>query len=248
MRPFVLILSAVAWLGAGTVLADPDGPRLSLELGGMDNSDALTAPLRLALFAALLGVAPALLIMATSFTRLIIVFHFVRQALGTQSMPPNQVLTGLALFLTMFVMTPVATEIYEGAVLPHQEGVLSSGEALERAGEPLRSFMLRQTRDDDVALFLDLAGLAAPDSREAISFRVLLPAFVLSEIKTAFQIGFVLFLPFVVIDMVVSAVLVSMGMLMLPPVVVSFPFKVLLFVLVDGWSLIVGSTLRSFLM
>jgi flagellar biosynthetic protein FliP len=227
--------------------AAQDGPRVTLDLGGLQGPESLEAPLKLALLATAVGLAPALAVMATSFTRLIIVLHFVRQALGTQSMPPNQVLAGLALFLTFFVMLPVATQINDTALAPYQAGELDATEALQRAQDPVKQFMLHQTRDQDLTLFLDLAGLQQPATRQETPLRAVLPAFVLSEIKTAFQIGFVLFLPFLIIDLVVASVLVSMGMLMLPPVVISFPFKVLLFVLADGWSLVIGSTIRSFL-
>ena len=225
----------------------PDGPRLTLELGGLE---AVRRPGRTAsssrCIATVVGVAPAFVIMVTSFTRLIIVLHFVRQALGTQCMPPNQVLAGLALFLTFFVMMPVATRIQDSRPRPYQDGELDA-ERGPGAGAGAPQAVHAAPDPGDGHRPVRGAGQARdPAEPRDHPLRVVLPAFVLSELKTAFQIGFLLFVPFLVIDMVVASVLVSMGMLMLPPVVVSFPFKILLFVLVDGWSLVIGSTLRSF--
>ena len=171
---------------------------------------------------------------------------FVRNALATQQIPPNQVILGLALFLTFFVMSPVFTQINEEALTPYLEEEIAFEEAVDTGGHPLREFMLNNTRDKDLALFLEVASLESPESREEVSFRALVPAFVLSELKTAFQMGFILFVPFLIIDMVVASILMSMGMFMLPPVIVSLPFKILLFVLVDGWHLVVQSLLESY--
>ncbi len=189
---------------------------------------------------------PAMLLMMTGFTRIIIVLSLLRSALGTQSSPPNQVLVGLALFLTFFVMAPVADKIYTDAYLPMTEHKIEFAEALERGAVPLKSFMLKQTREADLTLFTKVAKLPKPESAEKVSMRVLIPAFATSELKTAFQIGFIVFIPFLIIDMVVASVLMSMGMMMMSPVIVALPFKIMLFVLVDGWVLLIGSLVQSF--
>mgnify|MGYP001327173104 CR=1 FL=1 len=193
-----------------------------------------------------LSMAPAILLMMTSFTRLVIAFSFLRNALGTQQMPPTQVLVGLALFLTAFIMTPVFTKINDTAIKPYMAEQINAEQALAEAVKPVRVFMFKQTREKDLELFLSLSKAPKPKNKEEVATTVLIPAFMISELKTAFTIGFVLFLPFLVIDMVVASVLLSMGMMMLPPVMVSLPMKLLLFVLVDGWYLIVGSLVKSF--
>jgi len=189
---------------------------------------------------------PALLLMMTSFTRIIIVLSLLRHALGTQTSPPNQVLVGLALFLTFFIMAPVADKIYTDAYLPLADSKIGFVEALERGAVPLRGFMLKQTREPDLALFTKIAKQPRPATAEQVPMRVLIPAFVTSELKTAFQIGFIVFIPFLIIDMVVASVLMSMGMMMMSPVIVALPFKIMLFVLVDGWNLLIGSLVQSF--
>ena len=189
---------------------------------------------------------PAMILMMTSFTRIIIVFSLLRHALGTQTAPPNQVLVGLALFLTFFIMAPVGEKIYTDAYLPLAENKIGFQQALERGAVPLRSFMLRQTRDADLALFTKIAQVQKPEKVDDVPMRVLIPAFVTSELKTAFQIGFIVFIPFLIIDMVVASVLMSMGMMMMSPVIVALPFKIMLFVLVDGWQLLIGSLVTSF--
>jgi flagellar biosynthetic protein FliP len=193
-----------------------------------------------------LALAPAILILMTPFTRIIVVFHFLRQAIGTQSSPPNQVIVGLALFLTFFIIKPVALEIYENSLNPYLESEINYQEAFEEAQIPIRNFLLINTREADIALFVKGAGAAKPDTRDDVSLMLLIPAYVISELKTAFIIGFVLYVPFLVIDMVVASVLLAMGMMMLPPVVISLPFKILLFVLVDGWSLLVQGLVASY--
>jgi flagellar biosynthesis protein FliP len=198
------------------------------------------------LFLTSLTFLPAVLLMMTSFTRIVIVLSLLRQALGTVQAPPNQVLIGLSLFLTFFVMAPVLDRIYTDAYLPLSERRIGFEEALQRGAVPLRGFMLRQTREADLALFAKLAQAPALESKNDVPMRVLIPAFVISELKTAFQIGFVVFIPFLIIDLVVSSVLMSMGMMMLSPVIISLPFKLMLFVLVDGWNLLVGSLVQSF--
>ena len=189
---------------------------------------------------------PSMLILMTSFTRIIIVLSLLRQALGTQSSPPNQVLLGLALFLTMFVMGPVLDKIYTDAYLPLSENKINMSAALEKGAVPLKAFMLRQTRQTDLALFVKMSGNAALQGPEDVPLRVLTPAFITSELKTAFQIGFAIFIPFLIIDMVVASVLMSMGMMMMSPAIIALPFKLMLFVLVDGWHLLLGSLAQSF--
>jgi flagellar biosynthetic protein FliP len=193
-----------------------------------------------------ISLVPALLFTVTGFTRILIVLGFVRQGLGTQSAPPNQVLVGIAFFLTLFVMTPTINQIKKDAYDPLQKHQITQTVALERAQEPLREFMFKQTREKDIALFADLAHLKNVKTRKDIPTQVLIPAFTISELKTAFQIGFLIFLPFLIIDLVISSTLMSMGMMMLPPVFISLPFKILLFVLVDGWNLVTQSLVQSF--
>ena len=194
----------------------------------------------------ILTLAPAILIMTTSFARIIIVLSFLRQAMGTQQTPPTQILIGLALFLTMFVMGPVWSEINEGALKPYMEEELGQFEALKLAEIPIKRFMLNHTREKDLSLFVNLSEDKNPQSEEDVSIQTVVPAFIISELKTAFQIGFLIYIPFLILDMVVASILLSMGMMMLPPVLISLPFKLMLFVMVDGWYLTVGSLMRSF--
>ncbi|MBL8470548.1 MAG: flagellar type III secretion system pore protein FliP [Rhodocyclaceae bacterium] len=193
-----------------------------------------------------LSFLPAVVLMMTSFTRIIIVLSLLRHALGTQTSPPNQVMVGLALFLSFFVMSPVAEKVYTDAYLPLSENRIGFDVALERAAVPTKAFMLRHARENDLALFTRLSGTAKVDRAAELPMRVVVPAFVTSELKTAFQIGFIIFIPFLIIDMVVASVLMSMGMMMMSPVIVSLPFKLMLFVLVDGWTLVVGTLVNSF--
>ncbi len=244
----VLLLITV-WPGSGRfALAQPQIPipEINLQIGTTEEPGQLVGMLQLLLLLAVLSLAPAFVILMTSFTRIVVVLSFVRNALATQQIPPNQVLIGLALFLTFFVMSPVLTTINQQALSPYLAEELTFEEAVERGGHPLREFMLNNTREKDLALFIEVARLESPAARQEVPFRALVPAFVLSELKTAFQMGFILFVPFLIIDMVVASVLMSMGMFMLPPVIVSLPFKILLFVLVDGWHLIVQSLLESY--
>ena len=223
---------------------------LSLSIPGINfGTDApgdVSVTLQLLFLMTILSLAPGILIMLTCFTRIIIVLSFVRTGLGTQSMPPNQVLVGLALFMTFFIMTPVINEINETALQPYLAGDIKQEKALDTAVMPIKEFMAEHTRQKDLALFFKYAGLEKPDSIEEIPLTSLIPAFAISELKTAFQIGFVIFIPFLIIDMVVASTLMAMGMMMLPPVMISLPFKILLFVLVDGWYLIIESLLVSF--
>jgi flagellar biosynthetic protein FliP len=193
-----------------------------------------------------LSFLPAVLVMTTSFTRIVVVLSFLRQAIGGQQIPPNPVIIGLSLFLTFFVMSPTVDQVTKDAVSPYLDKKITVQQAFAAAEPPLKTFMLRQTRQKDIALFLNIAKTPAPASAAELPMRIVVPAFAISELKTAFEIGFLIFLPFLIIDVVVSSVLLSMGMMMLPPVLVSLPFKLLLFVLVDGWNLVVGSLVRSF--
>lgn len=215
------------------------------DLGGTGES-ALNSPLLLVLLLGAVSLIPALLIMATAFTRIVIVLGFVRSALGTNGIPPNQVILGLALFLSFFVMAPTFTDANETALQPLMRGEISQEVALERGVEPFREFMLKQVREEDLALFVRLSGDERPENADAVPTTTLAPAFLLSELRTAFLIGFVIFIPFIIIDLIVSAALSAMGMMMLPPVLISLPFKLLLFVAADGWSLVVESLLGSF--
>ncbi len=221
-------------------------PTLQVGIDEAQSPEQVSVLIQILLLFTVLSMAPAILLMMTCFTRLIVAFAFLKQALGTQQMPPNQVLIGLALFLTFFIMMPVFKQMNDAAIKPYMAEQISAEEALSASIEPLRNFMFAQTREKDLALFLSLTKQSKPQNKEEVSTVALIPAFMISELKTAFQIGFVLFLPFLIIDMVVASVLLSMGMMMLPPVMVSLPFKLLLFVLVDGWYLIVGSMVKSF--
>lgn len=203
-------------------------------------------PVQTLVFITSLTFIPAILLMMTSFTRIIIVFGLLRSALGTPSAPPNQVLLGLALFLTFFIMSPVIDKIYTNAYQPFSEDKISLQEAMDKGSLPLREFMLRQTREADLALFARLANSGPLEGPEAVPLRILLPAYVTSELKTAFQIGFTIFIPFLIIDLVIASVLMALGMMMVPPATIALPFKLMLFVLVDGWQLLVGSLAQSF--
>ena len=217
-----------------------------MDIGTAEEPEQMVGTLKLLLLLAVLSLAPAFMVLVTSFTRIVIVLSFVRNALATQQIPPNQVIIGLALFLTFFVMTPVINQINEEALTPYLEEEITFEEAIDAGGYLLKEFMLNNTREKDLALFVGISDLERPAHREEVPFRALVPAFVLSELKTAFQMGFILFVPFLVIDMVVASALMAMGMFMLPPVIVSLPFKILLFVLVDGWHLVVQSLVESF--
>jgi len=212
----------------------------------VDNVGSVSAPLQIIILLTLLTFIPAILVTMTSFTRIVIVFHFLRQALGTQEVPSNQILIGLALFLTLFIMAPVGDKVATLAVQPAMDGKISISEAMTRATPPVRDFMLKQTREKDLAVFVELGKLPKPQTPDELPMRVIIPAFVISELKTGFQMGFFLFVPFLLIDLVVSTTLLSMGMMQLPPAMISLPFKVMLFVMIDGWNLLVVSVVRSF--
>lgn len=221
-------------------------PNINLGFKPTESPQDVVNAIKVLLALTVLTLAPAILIMMTSFTRIIVVLSFLRQAMGTQQMPPNQLLVGLALFLSLFVMAPALHEINNNALQPFLKGTISQDAALTEAVLPLRKFMFKQTRDADLGLFVNMSKMKKPKTRADVPTSVLIPAFVISELKTAFQIGFIIYLPFLVIDMVTASVLMAMGMMMLPPVVISLPFKIMLFVLVDGWAMLVGSMVKSF--
>ncbi|MFB6259919.1 MAG: flagellar type III secretion system pore protein FliP [Thiohalorhabdaceae bacterium] len=221
-------------------------PGLDMEVTPMDSPDEVATGLKILAILTVLSIAPAILVLMTSFTRVVVVLAFLRQALGTQSTPPNQVLVGLAMFLTLFIMAPVWQEIDDKALGPYLDNRISLQEGYEAGIKPVREFMFRQTGKDEVRLFMNLAGEDKPADLSEVPTRALIPAFVISELKTAFEIGFLIYIPFLIIDMVVASVLMAMGMLMLPPVMISLPMKLILFVLVDGWYLVVGSLVESF--
>jgi flagellar biosynthetic protein FliP len=221
-------------------------PKIGLDIEAAENPRDVALSMQILFLLTILSLAPSLLIMLTSFTRIIIVLSFTRNAIGTQSMPPNQVLVGLALFLTFFVMSPVITEINETAYTPYTNGEITQEVAITKATEPIRTFMFKYTREKDLALFLKLGQVNQPLAKNDIPTSTLIPAFIISELKTAFEIGFFLYIPFLMVDMVVASTLMSMGMMMLPPIMISMPFKILLFVMVDGWNLIVRSLIMGF--
>lgn len=221
------------------------GPSVSIDFG-TDGPKQTAVVVQILILLTVLSLAPALFIMVTSFTRIVIVLAFLRQALGTQAVPPNQVLLSLALFLTMFIMAPVGQAVYTNALQPLMAEQISYEEAWKNGIEPVRNFMLRQMREKDLELFVKLSHGSKPDRIEEVPTQAIIPAFILSELRIAFQIGFLIYIPFLIVDMVVASVLMSMGMMLLPPVVISLPFKLILFVLADGWYLVVGSMVRSF--
>lgn len=241
----VIALLPIA-LFADQAVAQVTLPSVNLGFKTTNNPGEVVNTVKIILMMTVLTLAPAILIMMTGFSRFIIVLSFLRQALGTQQMPPNQLLVGLALFLTFFVMRPAFEEVNANALQPFLGNKINQEQAMDAALVPLRRFMFSQTRDSDLGLFVKLSKMDTPKTRQDVPTTVLVPAFIISELKTAFQIGFVIYLPFLVIDMVIASVLMAMGMMMLPPVVISLPFKIMLFVLVDGWTLLIGSMVKSF--
>lgn len=221
-------------------------PKITVGIDRAASTEDLSVTLQILLFMTILALAPSILVMMTSFTRIILVLHFLRQALGTQQMPPNQIVIGLALFLTFFVMTPTIDRIYDNAWQPLKAEQITTQQALDSAAVALKDFMLAQTRPKDLALFVGLAKMEKPQTPRDLPLRVVIPGFIISELRIGFQIGFLIYLPFLIIDMVVASVLMSMGMLMLPPIMISLPFKLLLFVLVDGWYLMIQSLIQGF--
>lgn len=242
---FVLTPILVLLFGSWT-LAQVTLPTLNMGFKTSESPTEVVNAIKMVLVLTVLTLAPAILIMMTGFTRILIVLSFLRQAMGVQQLPPNQLLVGLSLFLTFFIMGPAFTEINQKAMQPYLSGNLGQEQALENALIPLRRFMFTQTRDQDLALFVKLAKVEKPKTRADVPTIVLVPAFIVSELKTAFMIGFIIFLPFLIIDILAASVLMAMGMMMVPPTVVSLPFKIMLFVLVDGWTLLIGSMVRSF--
>ena len=258
---FVVIFSGTGAVHATTVTPDTgaeegqvdsvtsdnnDATTLGLSLSTNSDETSLSGTLQILLIITVISLAPSILVMVTSFTRIIIVLHFVRTAIGTQSSPPNNVLIGLSLFLTIFIMSPVIAQIKTEAYDPLVAEEITQQEALERGIQPLREFMLKQTRQDDLRLFMDIAKVEPVESVDELSITIIIPAFIISELRAAFIIGFLIYVPFIVIDMVVSSVLMSMGMMMLPPTTISMPFKILLFILADGWNLVIGQLVNSF--
>jgi flagellar biosynthetic protein FliP len=241
-----MLLGAASLLVFATDIYAQTIPKVSVEVGEASEAGDLSTTLQIVILMTVLALAPSILIMVTSFIRFTVVLSFLRQAMGIHQMPPNQLLVALALILTFFVMTPVIDKSYNEGIKPYLEEQLDKDEAFEKAVDPIRQFMLSQTREKDLALFVNIARVEAPEDEKDVPLHVLIPGYVISELRTAFQIAFVLFVPFLVIDMVVASVLMSMGMMMLPPIIVSLPFKILLFVLVDGWYLLTKSLVESF--
>lgn len=240
-----LLFTGLFQFCAGQAYAQPL-PGIDFNIQPTDEPGQVVNSIKILLMLTLLSLVPAIVLMMTSFTRIIVVLSLLRTAVGTQQTPPNQVLIGLALFLTVFIMAPVFQQVNQQAIQPYLNDEISQQQAWERGYEPLRTFMLKQTREKDLALFVNLAEIEQPNNPQDLPARVVMPAFIISELKTAFQIGFMIYVPFLVIDMVVASTLMSMGMFMLPPIMISLPFKILLFVMVDGWHLVVKTLVESF--
>ncbi|MFP4973902.1 flagellar type III secretion system pore protein FliP [Paenibacillus sp. CN-4] len=247
-----LIISFIMLTVVGLVLLQPIHaepiPNIDIQIGNGEGGNG-TSSISILLLVTVLSIAPAFLVLMTSFTRIVIVLGFIRTSLGTQQMPPNQVLVGLALFLTLFIMTPTLTQVNDVALQPYLKGEINQTEAFDRAADPMKKFMFDQTHEKDLLLFMKYTGYTGdtkPETYSDIPLTVMVPAFAISELKTAFTMGFLIFIPFLVIDIVVSSTLMAMGMMMLPPVMISLPFKIMLFVLVDGWYLVIQSLLNSF--
>jgi len=239
-------ISVLAILLASQPCLGETAPLVSIGLEGAAEPGEVSIVLQIFLLLTVLSLAPTILIMLTSFVRIAIVLSLLRQAMGTHQMPPNQIIMGLAMFLTFFVMAPVGTTIHQTALQPYLDKQIDFREALHKASDPIREFMYKQTREKDLALLIDIAKVDRPHNADDVPMQVLIPSFIISELKTAFQIGFMLYVPFLIIDMVVASVLLSMGMMMLPPIMISLPFKLMIFVLTDGWYLVVGSIVKSF--
>lgn len=243
----IILISALILVTASIAAAEPMAlPTVSIGVGKATKPGDVSSVLQIFFLMTVLSLAPGLMMMTTSFTRIVIVLSFLRNAMGTQQSPPNQIIVALSLFLTFFVMSPVWQQVNTQAIQPYRAQTISQEEALKRAAAPVRKFMFSQAREKDIALFLNLSKMPRPKNADDIPTLTLIPAFMISEMRTAFQIGFLVYIPFLVVDMVVASVLMSMGMMMLPPVMISLPFKILLFVLVDGWGLVIGSLIKSF--
>ncbi len=250
IKPWILTLVMLSvWFIAGCAGVFADAPlalpKLDVTIGTADTPQEVSSTVQVVLMLTVLSMAPSILLLMTCFTRIIIIFSFLRKALSLQTTPPNQVLIGLALFLTFFVMAPTFTEINEKAYKPLTKGEITVEQAYDNAMKPMRAFMFKQVRSKDLALFVKLAEVETPENLEAVPNKALIPAFIISELRTGFEVGFLLFIPFIVIDMVVASTLMALGMMMLPPVMISLPFKILLFILIDGWNLIVRATLAG---
>ncbi|MDF2787975.1 MAG: fliP [Neobacillus sp.] len=249
MKKLLLLTPLLLFLGQDPVFAEIDTtsiPGINIDMGGSENIEGTALSIKLILLLTILSVAPSILLLMTSFTRIAIVLSFVRTALGTQQMPPTQVIMGLSIILTFFVMGPTFQEVNNQALQPFLEGKVSQEAALDEAVSPMKEFMAKQTRESDLRLFLEYRNTKNIQSVEDIPITSLVPAFAISELKTAFQMGFLIFIPFIIIDMIVASVLMAMGMMMVPPSLISLPFKILLFILVDGWNLVVQSLFVSF--
>jgi flagellar biosynthetic protein FliP len=220
-------------------------PKIGIDVGTSDKPEDISVTLQILLLMTVLSLAPSIMIMTTCYLRIIIVFHFLKSAMGTQSMPPGQLLAGIALFITFFVMAPTWKQVNDEALKPLMDGKITVNQAYDKGIEPIRAFMFRNVRDEDLELFIGLASMERPATRNELPTYVVVPAFAISELRAGFIIGFFLFIPFLMVDMIVSSILMSMGMMMLPPMLISLPFKILLFILVDGWNLIIGSVVRS---
>lgn len=243
----ILVAAGLAFF-SGSASAAPTipVPTINIGVGNANNPQDMSASLQVIFLLTVLSLAPSILIMMTSFTRIVVVLSFMRSAMATQQAPPNQIIIGLAIFLTIFVMAPTWSQVNRDALQPYMQAKITQEQAFTRAMTPIRDFMFKQTREQDLALFVKLSNLQRPKTYDDVPTYVLIPSFIISELKTAFQIGFILFIPFIVIDMIVASSLMSMGMLMLPPMMISLPFKILLFVMVDGWNLLVRSLVMSF--
>ncbi|NIQ00941.1 MAG: flagellar type III secretion system pore protein FliP [Nitrospinaceae bacterium] len=250
-KTVLLIMAGIVLTVAGGLWGPPEAmaipvPTIQLGVEEAGEPDNLSTALQILFLLTILTLAPSILILMTSFSRIVIVLSFLRQAMGTQQTPPTQVLIGLALFLTFFVMSPVLSEINDHALQPYLNEEITQQKALDVAQAPIKTFMLKQTREKDLALFVNMGDGVKPETAEEVKMQAVVPAFIISELKTAFQIGFMIYIPFLILDMVVASILLSMGMMMLPPVLISLPFKLMLFVMVDGWHLTVGSLVKSF--
>lgn len=243
--PFIFGSLLIALTAGDTAFAAPV-PNVNLSFGASENPQDVAVTLQLIGILTIITLAPSILIMTTSFVRIVVVIGFLRNALSTQNVPPNQVVLGLSLFLTFYIMSPYWSDINDNALQPYLAGAITQEEAIDNTVGPMREFMFKQTREADLALFVNLSDAPRPETQDDVSTFVLIPAFIISELKTGFQIGFMIYIPFIVIDMIVASTLMSMGMMMLPPVMISLPFKILLFVMVDGWRLLIQSLIASF--
>jgi flagellar biosynthesis protein FliP len=249
MKRFLIIIGLFLLIAA-PVLAQQSPtlpfPKIGIDIGTADTPQDISVTLQLLLLMTILSLAPSIMIMTTAYLRIIIVFHFLKNALGTQQMPPGQLLAGVALFITFFIMAPTWSKVNDEAIKPLMDGQITVEEAYDKGIVPIREFMFKNVRDEDLELFIGLSNFERPENRDDVPTYILVPSFALSELRAGFIIGFFLFIPFIMVDMIISSILMSMGMMMLPPMLISLPFKILLFILVDGWNLIVGSLVRSF--